>query len=345
MYIQVLRDVNNRLPRTHVLRDLRPYVCMYNDCSTPEQLFSTRMAWLSHEASVHRRLWECRKHAEQFDSLSEIENHFRKQHSELQSQTDIDIQVSGSYTNMPDSRTTCPICLIDGPFEKGLENHLANHLERVSLFALPRNTEETDQSLSGSDKAHGIGSQSSSTELQCQLLRDESDSQGDYSEEPTAEGNLQQQGSLTVSQALQISRESPHDALDPAVSNILEDEFAQICSEMQSQPDSYVMTHDEFAVFNHFQQRLQGNRVADDARSRYWAAQRSSQSEQDDPTACGPADGDASGVVPSGAIAWGDWKRLADGQWHREGQDASGEWVFSKQSLQCSRMHHDRPDV
>ncbi|KAF3017709.1 hypothetical protein E8E14_001778 [Neopestalotiopsis sp. 37M] len=203
--------------------------------------------------------------------------------------------------------------------------------DRMAATALDESMETATVVTTASTARDLQGRTAEFPELQRRSLSDESDSQGDYSGEPTAEGNLQQRDSLTVSQALQISRESPHDALDPAVSNILEDEFAQICSEMQSQPDSYVMTHDEFAVFNHFQQRFQGNRVADDARSRYWAAQRSSQNEQDDPTAYGPADGDASGVVPSGAIAWGDWKRLADGQWHREGQDASGNWFENTQ--------------
>lgn len=41
-------------------------------------------------------------------------------------------------TSLVDNRPHCPICLADGPFAKGLENHVANHLERIAAFALPR---------------------------------------------------------------------------------------------------------------------------------------------------------------------------------------------------------------
>lgn len=75
----------------------------------------------------------------------------------------------------------------------------------------------------------------------------------------------------TVAQALEIARESPDGAMDPTVSSILENAIAQIWSKVQSHPDSYVMSRDEFAVFNYFQHRFHGDKAADAARSRYWS--------------------------------------------------------------------------
>lgn len=80
---------------------------------------------------------------------------------------------------------------------------------------------------------------------------------------PTAETN-------EVAQALEIARESPDGAKDPVVSSILESALGQIWSRVQAQPDSYVMSRDEFAVFNFFQHRFEGNKVAIAARRRYW---------------------------------------------------------------------------
>ncbi|KAI1850643.1 hypothetical protein JX265_004353 [Neoarthrinium moseri] len=73
-----------------------------------------------------------------------------------------------------------------------------------------------------------------------------------------------------VAQALEIARESPDGAKDPFVSNILETALAQIWANVQAHPDSYIMSRDEFAVFNYFQHRFEGNKVAIAARKRYW---------------------------------------------------------------------------
>ncbi|KAM0333086.1 hypothetical protein ACHAQA_001744 [Verticillium albo-atrum] len=76
--------------------------------------------------------------------------------------------------------------------------------------------------------------------------------------------------SAGVAQALEIARESPDGASDATVSNILETALEQIWSKISAQPGSYIMSRDEFAVFNYFQHRFVGNRTATDARSRYW---------------------------------------------------------------------------
>ena len=73
-----------------------------------------------------------------------------------------------------------------------------------------------------------------------------------------------------VSQALEIARESPDGAQDPTVSQILERALANIWGKVQAQPDAYVMTREEFAVFNFFQHRFTGDRTAVSARKRYW---------------------------------------------------------------------------
>lgn len=73
-----------------------------------------------------------------------------------------------------------------------------------------------------------------------------------------------------VAQALEIARESPDGAKDPVISNILETALAQIWAKVTTQPNSYVMSRDEFAVFNYFQHRFEGNKMAIAARKRYW---------------------------------------------------------------------------
>lgn len=74
----------------------------------------------------------------------------------------------------------------------------------------------------------------------------------------------------TVAEALEIARESEAGAQDPTVRNLLETAIASIWSKIEAQPTSYVMTRDEFAVFNYFQHRFQGQQLAVAAKKRYW---------------------------------------------------------------------------
>jgi hypothetical protein len=80
----------------------------------------------------------------------------------------------------------------------------------------------------------------------------------------------------TVAQALEVARESPEGAEHPTVSAILEGALVHIWSRIQARPRTYLMTRQEFAVFNYFQHRFQGDEVAVAARRRYWDHARGS---------------------------------------------------------------------
>lgn len=85
-------------------------------------------------------------------------------------------------------------------------------------------------------------------------------------------GITQQSGSpiSTVTQALESARDTPEGAQDPTVVRILEAAVTDIWRKIEAQPASYVMTRDEFAVFNYFQGRFTGQEFATAARKRYW---------------------------------------------------------------------------
>jgi hypothetical protein len=73
-----------------------------------------------------------------------------------------------------------------------------------------------------------------------------------------------------VAEALEIARESPDGEQDPTIRKILDDELARIWAKVEAQPTSYVMTREEFGVFNFFQHRFKNNEKAIAARRRYW---------------------------------------------------------------------------
>ncbi|RDW60834.1 hypothetical protein BP5796_02604 [Coleophoma crateriformis] len=76
--------------------------------------------------------------------------------------------------------------------------------------------------------------------------------------------------SNTVAQALEEARETEEGARDPRVQEILEHALSEVWSKVQAEPNLYVMTRDEFAIFNYFQHRFEGNQIAVAARRRYW---------------------------------------------------------------------------
>ncbi|KAF4417720.1 peptide-N4-(N-acetyl-beta-glucosaminyl)asparagine amidase A [Fusarium acutatum] len=86
----------------------------------------------------------------------------------------------------------------------------------------------------------------------------------------TASHRRPQQDDASVAQALEIARESPDGSSDPTISTILETALKRIWGKVEMHPNSYVMTRDEFAVFNFFQDRFVNNKNAVKARKRYW---------------------------------------------------------------------------
>ncbi|KAK2599679.1 hypothetical protein N8I77_011413 [Diaporthe amygdali] len=86
-------------------------------------------------------------------------------------------------------------------------------------------------------------------------------------EDEQAQGNYPPN---TVTEALEIARDSPDGSRYPVVSDILESALTQLWDRVTAQPESYVMSRDEFAVFNFYQHRFVGNKLAFAARMRFW---------------------------------------------------------------------------
>lgn len=80
--------------------------------------------------------------------------------------------------------------------------------------------------------------------------------------------------------ALDEARNSEDGRINPQTTAILETAINQLWQRIQAQPTSYVLSRDEFALFNYFQRRFRGNPVARAAVERYW----NSTSEPDGPT-------------------------------------------------------------
>lgn len=73
-----------------------------------------------------------------------------------------------------------------------------------------------------------------------------------------------------VAQALEVARDDHEGPLNPEITDLLDSALKILWRRVMEQPDSYVMTRDEFALFNYYQGRFVNNKVAIGVRGRYW---------------------------------------------------------------------------
>ncbi|PGH05628.1 hypothetical protein AJ80_08320 [Polytolypa hystricis UAMH7299] len=74
----------------------------------------------------------------------------------------------------------------------------------------------------------------------------------------------------TVRRALESARNSENGHIDARVNTILNNAINELWRRVQAQPDSFVLSRDEFALFNYFQDRFRGSTVAQRAVERFW---------------------------------------------------------------------------
>lgn len=75
---------------------------------------------------------------------------------------------------------------------------------------------------------------------------------------------------LSVSRALDIARNREDGVSNPAVNEVLESAIAGIWQRINAQPNAYVMSKEEFAVFNYYRNRFDGMALAQQAVGRFW---------------------------------------------------------------------------
>ena len=83
-------------------------------------------------------------------------------------------------------------------------------------------------------------------------------------------GEASHTGQLTVAEALGVVRNNEEGQVHPAVTAVLEKAVGDVWRRIQAQPSNYVMSRDEFAVFNYHRNRFKDSPVAQQAVSRFW---------------------------------------------------------------------------
>lgn len=84
-YCFFLIEINGKRSWTrHIFRDIKPYVCMLSDCTTPDRLFESRREWFSHVTTKHHvNDLTCPLCKDTLTSLRQFERHVARHLEEL----------------------------------------------------------------------------------------------------------------------------------------------------------------------------------------------------------------------------------------------------------------------
>ncbi|KAL2680521.1 hypothetical protein Neosp_008123 [[Neocosmospora] mangrovei] len=136
----------NKRWRGHVVEDLSPYVCVYEECDTPDAMYTTTAEWEKHIRDRHSRArWICdpcwldsdSPEDFEFDSQEEWHKHTLTEHEDEVDESDLpDLAELSQRTVVPP--IACPLCYEDASLRSPeTDKHLAEHIHSFALQALP----------------------------------------------------------------------------------------------------------------------------------------------------------------------------------------------------------------
>ncbi|KAL7951537.1 hypothetical protein V8C42DRAFT_304373 [Trichoderma barbatum] len=124
--------------KLHIKNDIDPYVCLFEGCESPDELYSHSSIWLKHMSSHYMR-WCCtsKSHIEfRCATKSEYMNHMNVAHPGKFTHAQLEILATRNARPISSMFKPCPLCgneEIDG----NRADHVAQHLLLLALKSLP----------------------------------------------------------------------------------------------------------------------------------------------------------------------------------------------------------------
>ncbi|KAI0869699.1 hypothetical protein GGS24DRAFT_478076 [Hypoxylon argillaceum] len=127
--------------KKHVLRDLRPYICLVEDCETGNREYSRRHEWMNHMFQKHWKSWPCPYQCG-WDGTTEtnLRQHVTRIHGpKTNMELDAMIARCGQIRLISaSSPVVCPLCQHILESVQQYQRHVGRHQVDLALFALPR---------------------------------------------------------------------------------------------------------------------------------------------------------------------------------------------------------------
>lgn len=119
----------------------------YERCNDANRTYACRQEWIDHE-NAHRSAWHCEDHMLEFWTEPDYIEHLTTEHE------------TGSFTLAPEMIASvigpstrpgrsCPFCKTGFTNVQDMQEHVAGHLERSSLLALPKQAAVSGKASTG----------------------------------------------------------------------------------------------------------------------------------------------------------------------------------------------------
>ncbi|KAL6796176.1 hypothetical protein GGI42DRAFT_331043 [Trichoderma sp. SZMC 28013] len=174
-YTLSLEEVfDERKWQNHVKNDLDPYLCLFEECSEPDELYKHSEKWLSH-MHQHIQRWRCPSHRELglFPTCESYMQHVRDVHDTKINDNKLRALANRNARSLPKLFLSCPLCGKDeSEINTPLADHITGHLRSLAIMSLPIHYDDNLTGDVGSEKNGSSNSQPQSRST-INLLDDE----------------------------------------------------------------------------------------------------------------------------------------------------------------------------
>lgn len=182
--------------RSHVLRDLLPYICVFEDCDNPEARYPTTKLLKQHMSTSHfDQEWRCPR-CKTTDSSevvfcdpAKFSSHLTTIHADAVSGVEVDLIIEHAVYRVPHTLSSCPFCKgherddrtsSHEHWETLLRHITRDHMQYLAMLSLPW---DTGASCRGSHtRQSSIGSSRERIEQELEELREE-ERMGEFEEQ------------------------------------------------------------------------------------------------------------------------------------------------------------------
>lgn len=142
----MLIERNTNLHSLHVMSDLDPYVCMFQECDSPEEIYSHSHTWLKHMGE-HARRWRCtsKSHSEFVcGTRDEYLTHMKTAHTGKFTDAQLAVLADRNGRIFGPMFKSCPLCGIE-EVDGSIEHHLVGHMRFLAIKSLPSYEEDAEE--------------------------------------------------------------------------------------------------------------------------------------------------------------------------------------------------------
>ncbi|EKJ75876.1 hypothetical protein FPSE_04056 [Fusarium pseudograminearum CS3096] len=124
--------------KLHVKNDLDPYVCLFENCDSPEHLYSHSNTWIKH-MKEHTLRWRCKSKAHReflAETREDYVDHMKTSHPQKFTDAQLDVLADRNAHTIGPLFIACPLCGLDTT-DMPMENHVVGHMRFLALKSLP----------------------------------------------------------------------------------------------------------------------------------------------------------------------------------------------------------------